>query len=63
MSWISGNCQDDRHYSCTYEEINPPDIFNPARWCVDSDDRCYGFNDGGGLISAVDNWAPEDDGW
>lgn len=58
MSWISGECQDDRHYSCTYADFNTWE-----EWCVDSDTPCLSWNDGGGLISAVDNWAPEDDGW
>jgi hypothetical protein len=59
MSWINGSCQDDRHYSCTYADFNNFDI----QWCRDSDNPCNSIDDGGGLISAVDNWAPEDDGW
>jgi hypothetical protein len=62
MSWISGNCQDDRCWSCTYEDWNS-DPFNPIQWCVDSDERCPSWNDGGVLISAIDNCAPADDGW
>ncbi len=57
MSWISGQCQNDRHYSCnstfdTWEDF-----------CIDSDDPCQTFHDNAGLIQAVDNWAPADDGW
>lgn len=63
MSWISRDCQDDRHCSCTCEETNSEDFIDPVRWCVDSDERCSTVNDGGGLISAVDNRAPEDNGW
>lgn len=58
MSWISGSCQNDRHYSCTYEDWNTGE-----QWCRDSDTECARWDDGGPLVSAVDNWAPEDDGW
>ena len=59
MSWISGNCQDNRHYSCYYaawEDFN-------TQWCRDSDTPCLTWDDGGGLISAKDNWAPKGGGW
>lgn len=59
MSWINGQCQDDRHYSCTYADWNDFSI----QWCRDSDHPCSSWDDGGALIGAVDNWAPEDDGW
>lgn len=59
MSWISGECQDDRHYSCTYEDWDEWGV----TWCRDSDVPCYNWDDGGGLISAVDNWAPSGGGW
>lgn len=49
MSWISGHCQNDRNWSCTYED------FDGNQWCVDSDSECESANDGGELISAQDN--------
>lgn len=58
MSWINGSCQDDRHYSCTYVDWN-----YSANWCRDSDEQCATFDDGGVLVSQVDNWRPQDDGW
>jgi hypothetical protein len=56
MSWISGNCQDNKHYSCTYMN------FDGVQWCRDSDDPCYGSDDGGALWSVQDNWA-KSGGW
>jgi hypothetical protein len=44
MSWISGNCQGDRKWECTYMAWDTEDT-----WCVDSDDRCPSWNDGGAL--------------
>lgn len=57
MGWFDSgsSCRGDRRYECLYEEINPADIFNPARWCRDSDTPCPGIDDGGGLISVVDH--------
>lgn len=51
MSWISGNCQNDRHYSCTYANPNNFD----SQWCVDSDEPCPRINDGGYLLNQTDN--------
>jgi len=58
MSWISGNCQDDRCYSCTYADWNSFD----TRWCRDSDTPCAGWDDGGALLSQQDNCTPSTGG-
>jgi hypothetical protein len=59
MSWFESgsSCKGDMHFECTYEEIAPEDIFNPARWCRDSDEPCNSVDDGGGLIHVKDNTA------
>jgi hypothetical protein len=59
VSWISGNCQDNRHFSCYYADLND---FN-QQWCQDSDTACFVIDDGGGLIKQQDNWAPKGGGW
>jgi hypothetical protein len=59
MSWISGNCQDNRHYSCYYAAIDNFD----TQWCRDSEEPCPGIDDGGALISVKDNRAPSGGGW
>ena len=56
MSWISGNCQNNRHYSCYYMN------FSGTAWCRDSNDVCLAIDDGGSLYRMVDNWAPKG-GW
>ena len=58
MSWISGHCQGDRRYECTYAAFDNFD----QQWCRDSDDPCINFDDGGGLIGVVDHQAPSS-GW
>jgi hypothetical protein len=58
MSWIGGECQDDRHYSCTYATFDTFETF-----CIDSDTPCISIQDAAGLIQQVDNFAPADDGW
>lgn len=58
MSWISGNCQDNRHYSCYYSTFDTWEDF-----CIDSDDPCWTVYDNAGLVNAVDNWAPSGGGW
>jgi hypothetical protein len=57
MGWFDSgsSCKGDKRFECTYEEINPEDIFNPLRWCRDSDVPCNGIDDGGGLIFEKDN--------
>ena len=60
MSWISGNCQGDKDWECTYgtyEETIDPDTgltdFSWVTWCIDvSGAACPAINDGGGLIGA-----------
>lgn len=58
MSWISGNCQGDRRYECTYMDPNTWE-----QWCRDSDNFCPSFDDGGALWTVVDHQAPDDGGW
>jgi len=58
VSWISGHCQGNRRFECTYADLNNFDI----QWCRDSDDPCPDFDDGGGLIGVVDHNAPHT-GW
>jgi hypothetical protein len=57
MGWFTSgsSCRGNLRFECTYEEINPEDIFNPQRWCRDSDSPCVSVDDGGGLISVKDN--------
>jgi hypothetical protein len=52
MSWISGECQGDRRYECTYED---PRTFE--QWCRDSDNPCLSADDGGFLLKQVDHQA------
>jgi len=50
MSWISGNCQDNRTWSCYYMN------FDGTIWCRDYDgDFCPGSDDGGALVRWQDN--------
>lgn len=70
MSWISGNCQGDRRYECTYgtyvESYDPNTGFRNfewVTWCRDSDSPCPSIDDGGGLIGEVDHNAPSGGGW
>ena len=58
MSWISGHCQGNRRFECTYASLNDFDV----QWCRDSDDRCFNIDDGGALIGIVDHNAPKS-GW
>lgn len=58
MSWISGNCQGDRRFECTYEDWDEWGV----RWCRDSDDPCPSWDDGGALIGVVDH-QQQDEGW
>jgi hypothetical protein len=65
MSWISGNCQDDRNYSCYYQSFGEwvcgPDGFCEfvvESWCVDSDEPCQSINNGGGLVKVADHRPP-----
>lgn len=59
MGWFDSgsSCKGDKRFECTYEEISPEDIFNPARWCRDHDFECPGIDNGGGLIDVKDNQA------
>lgn len=57
MSWISGNCQGDKRYECTYMDLNMT-----VQWCRDSDDPCPRADDGGFLVDEVDHEAPSS-GW
>lgn len=59
MGWFTSgsSCRGDKRFECTYEEVNPPDIFNPARWCRDHDEFCPSIDDGGALIHVHDNHA------
>ena len=61
MSWISGSCQDNRHWSCTYEActigVEGEDC---QQFCIDSDQECpptYPNSTGypAVLVQAVDN--------
>ena len=69
MSWISGNCQDDRHYSCYYETFGQwvCDEYGceyvVESWCRDSEEPCPGYDSGGFLVNQVDNRAPSGGGW
>jgi hypothetical protein len=58
MSWISGNCQGDRNYECYYGTVSGP----WQTWCVDSNEYCPGWNDGGALIKVVDHTRPSGGG-
>ncbi|GAO45411.1 hypothetical protein [Flavihumibacter petaseus] len=68
MSWISGNCQDDRNFSCYYETFGEwvCDAYGCEyvieSWCVDSDEPCYSVNDGGYLTGYVDHRQPQGGG-
>jgi hypothetical protein len=59
MSWISGHCQGDRRFECTYADLNNFDI----QWCRDSDTECFVIDDGGSLIGQVDHQASSGGGW
>jgi hypothetical protein len=69
MSWISGNCQDDRHYSCYYQtfgewvcDYEGYCSYEVESWCMDSEDPCPSINNGGALVRAVDNRPPPSSG-
>ena len=57
MGWFDGGiaCNGDKRYECTYEELRPEDPMYPARWCIDSDEFCWEFDDNGGLVDVKDN--------
>lgn len=57
MGWFDSgsSCRGDKRFECTYEEVNPRDIFNPQRWCRDFDEGCPAFDDAGALYHQKDN--------
>lgn len=70
MSWVSGNCQGDRRYECTYgtyvQNYDPYSglpTYEWVTWCKDSDSPCFEIDDGGGLIGVVDHNAQSGGGW
>ena len=68
MSWISGNCQGDRNYECTYESINPVGYDSYGfpiydRWCKDSNQTCNSIDDAGFLVKVVDHTKSSGGGW
>lgn len=49
MVWYSSSgCEGDRQWKCTYMAWD-----GSQTWCRDMDGGCPGFDDGGGLVSAV----------
>ena len=58
MSWISGECQNDRNFSCYYATVSN----YWETWCRDSDDPCPGWDDGGALVKVEDH-RQSDGGW
>jgi hypothetical protein len=71
VSWISGNCQGDKDWECTYGEyvtVIDPYTGEPERvwetWCRDvSGAACPILDGGGGLVKAVNMHPAPGGGW